>query len=407
MAYVFLSLPIRQKLDQFRTFMKEHEYHERTIRGYHTYVSRFLRSNYYEPGNCDLKGQINEFLKNEAIQALKTFISSRAAQYLFYNMETGTQYPKNNAESNIEAIEHILLEFRNHLYTIKHLTELTIDSEISHVRRFLEFAYSKYLDKLIISELDANDIRSFFVDEIHQLKPGSKGRMATSIRNFFRYLKFSGMSVSESVFKLPLSPAVWKQTSVSTVLSDEEFNSLSTAFDKNTPTGVRNYAIIMCFTELGLRCLEVANLSLDDFKWHESIVTIRNTKNHTDRRLPISAAVGNAITDYLKYFRPQTVNRTLFVRFSHAKGNAMGRSQIRNVVRLAYSKIGIDEKITGTHILRRTVASRIYNNGNSLKMVADILGHESLDSTVAYTKINKENLLQVAGVWPGRSSYND
>lgn len=407
MAYVFLTLSIKQKLDRFRMFMEEHEYHERTIRGYHTYVSRFLRSNYYEPGNCDLKGQINEFLKNEAIQAPKTFISSRAAQYLFYNMETKTQFPKNNAESNIEVIEHILLGFRNHLSAIKHLIELTIDSEISHVRRFLEYTHSKYLDELIIPELDANDIRTYFVDEIHQLKPGSKGRIATSIRNFFRYLKFSGIDVSESIFKLPLSPAVWRQASVPTVLTDDEFSLLLTVFDKNAPTEIRNNAIIMCFIELGLRCLEVANLSLDDFNWHEAIVTIRNTKNHTDRKLPISSAVGNAIADYLKYSRPQTSNRTLFVRFLHTKGNSMGRGQIRNVVRLAYSKIGIDGKVTGTHILRRTVASRIYNKGNSLKMVADILGHESLDSTVAYTKINKEHLLQAAGVWPGRSSYND
>jgi len=400
-AYVFLTLPIRLKLDELRTFMEENEYREPTIIGYRTHVSRFLRSIYYNPKNSDLKDQIDKFLKYEAIRAPKTFISSRAAQHLFYNMETGTPYYKNDVQSNIEVIESTLADFSNHLYSIKHLTELTINSEINHVRRFLEFAHGVYWDKLIIPDLDANDICSFFIDEISHLKPGSKGRMATSIRNFFRYLKFSGVDVSESIFKLPLSPAVWKQASAPTVLSDNEFSSLQTAFDKSTPTQIRNYAITICFTELGLRCLEVSNLSLDDFNWHEAIVSIKNTKTHTDRKLPISAILGNAITDYLKYSRPQTTNRTLFVRFSHTRGNPMGREQIRTVIRRAYFKIGIGEKITGTHILRRTVASRIYNKGNSLKMVADILGHESLDSTVAYTRINKEQLSKVAGTWPG------
>ena len=50
-------------------------------------------------------------------------------------------------------------------------------------------------------------------------------------------------------------------------------------------------------------------------------------------------------------------------------------------------KAGIDVKFTGTHILRRTAATKIYNAGNSLKMTADILGHESLDSTDAIPKL--------------------
>ncbi|MFR7846405.1 MAG: tyrosine-type recombinase/integrase [Coprococcus phoceensis] len=55
----------------------------------------------------------------------------------------------------------------------------------------------------------------------------------------------------------------------------------------------------------------------------------------------------------------------------------------------------------GTHALRRTAASKIFNNGTGLKLTADILGHESLDSTKSYIKVDFEYLKGVAASWPG------
>lgn len=118
----------------------------------------------------------------------------------------------------------------------------------------------------------------------------------------------------------------------------------------------------------------------------------------------MSSTFGEAIVNYLRNSRPISESRVLFVRFSHAQGAPMGRSQVRSVMRRAYKRAGISESVTGTHILRRTIASKIYKNGASLKMVADILGHQSLESTAVYTKIDTEGLLQAAGVWPGGAS---
>jgi len=78
----------------------------------------------------------------------------------------------------------------------------------------------------------------------------------------------------------------------------------------------------------------------------------------------------------------------------------MGASQIRGVIRRIYAKSGADIQSSGTHILRKTAGTRIYNAGNSLKMTADILGHESLDSAVFYAKTDMSGLRQVASPWP-------
>lgn len=405
MANVSVSLPIRQKLDEFKKYLLENEYQTSTIISYQTYASKFLRSDYFNEKDANIKDQINMFLKNESNIAPKTIIDRRAALYAYYRSLTGKAYPKSAKKSDISEIEVLLIGFQEFEKRIKHLTDASIYSDIAHMRRFLTYTYQQS-EQFDVSAICAIDIRNYFTGEISHLKPGTKGRIATSIRSFFNYLQFSGADIDKSIFKLPLSPAVWKLNSVPTVLTDDEFKALLNSFDKNRATGIRDYAITLCFSELGLRCAEVTRLSLDDFDWIHSIVKIRNTKTHTDRILPISSNLGKAIIDYLKRSRPTSKNRVIFVRFSHVMGDPMGSSQIRGVMRRAYKRAGISETITGTHILRRTAASKIYKKGASLKMVADLLGHQVLDSTAVYTKIDTERLLQAAGTWPGGGSYD-
>jgi site-specific recombinase XerD len=404
MPYVFVPLPIKEKLNQFRIFMEDHEYRESTILSYLTYVSKFLRSDYYDEKVSNLADQINEFLKNETLINSKTLKYCRAALYAFYKSLTNTKYPRIKQENGFAEIENLLFGFQEFQKNVKHLTNPSVISEANQVRPFLDTIYQQSHESFNISNICALDIRNYFTREAAHLKPSTKGRVATSIRNFFQYLRFSRVNVDDSIFKIPLSPATWKLNSIPTVLSDQEFQSLSNSFDKSYPSGIRDYSIAVCFIELGLRCAEVARLTLDDFDWKNGVVNIKNTKTHVDRALPISSTFGEAIVNYLQNSRPSSPNRILFVRFSHVQGEPMGREQIRNVIRRSYKRAGISESITGTHILRRTVASKIYKKGASLKMVADILGHECLESTAIYTKIDVDALLKAAGIWPGGGS---
>ncbi len=79
----------------------------------------------------------------------------------------------------------------------------------------------------------------------------------------------------------------------------------------------------------------------------------------------------------------------------------MSRENVRYVIRNAFEKERITGYWKGTHALRRTAASKIFNNGTGLKLTADILGHESLDSTKSYIKVDFEYLKGVAASWPG------
>lgn len=78
----------------------------------------------------------------------------------------------------------------------------------------------------------------------------------------------------------------------------------------------------------------------------------------------------------------------------------MGSEQIRGTIRRAYTRAGISSTITGTHILRHSKATSMYENGASLKIIADVLGHESIDTTVVYTKVERLALHYVTCPWP-------
>ena len=77
---------------------------------------------------------------------------------------------------------------------------------------------------------------------------------------------------------------------------------------------------------------------------------------------------------------------------------------VRRVVREAFQKENISGWWKGTHALRRTAASRIYNSGVGLKLTADLLGHQAIDSTTAYVKVDFNSLRSVAVSWPGGDS---
>jgi integrase len=136
----------------------------------------------------------------------------------------------------------------------------------------------------------------------------------------------------------------------------------------------------MCLVTCGLRASEVAGLRLTDIDWRLSTVTIRATKTHRARMMPLTPTVGEAVARYLRV-RPATTSDHVFVRIGVLDGEALGPSVVRSAMRLGYRRAGLPASFSGTHRLRHTAATRLVNAGASIKEVADVLGQASLDTT--------------------------
>lgn len=346
----------------------------------------------------DLKKIISSYLANIPLTTHKSTI--QAALHAYYYFLSGYQFHRRLNLSDFEvdsSIESEINRFRSYLIEVARLSDNTIISQCGTVRLFL---YSSFPEKNFLPEkITIDHIRTYLTDTLHHISNSSKKTLIGRLRSYVKFLEFMDGLNFEEILKLPLTSPVWKRASVSKYLTNSEIDDLLSSYDLSNPTGIRDYAIARCLKDLGLRCSEVARLTLDDFKWLKGTLTIRQTKTHSERSLPLHAVTGKAIERYLLHSRPATQERILFVRFKKELGQPMGTSQVRSTVRRAAIRAGL-ENFTGTHMLRHTAAKEMINNDVDLKIMADILGHESIETTSIYTKINFTELQDVAGIWP-------
>ena len=117
--------------------------------------------------------------------------------------------------------------------------------------------------------------------------------------------------------------------------------------------------------------------------------------------LPLPVATGRALEAYLRHERPKTSDPAVFVRRQAPHDEPIGVDAIRRIVRDAFRRVGIPHG--RSHALRHTVANRIVNQGGSIKEVADVLRHRSLNTSMIYAKVDHGALSGVALPWPGSS----
>jgi integrase len=197
-------------------------------------------------------------------------------------------------------------------------------------------------------------------------------------------------------------PAHWSLAALPRALSDADASRLLSSFVTALPSPRRGYAMVRCALDMGLRSSEVAKLQLADIDWRQATVTLRRTKSRREDILPLPALAGRALADYLRYERPKTTSPAVFVRRQAPRDQPIGVDAVRCVIRDAYRRIGLTHG--RTHALRHTVASRLLDRGGSLKEVADVLRHRSLNTSLIYAKLDQPRLAAVALPWPGSAT---
>ena len=266
------------------------------------------------------------------------------------------------------------------------------------VRRFLS---SRPGGGAVIRNLDlAREIEGYVTSIGRMLTAGSMAVVVAGLRSYLRYLQFRGEVDPRLLCSIAVPPRM-PLRNYPRVLSCAQCAALMDSFDLRSPSGMRDHAMALCMLVMGLRATEVAAITLDDIDWRVSVLHIHSGKSRLDRDLPVMENCGNAIARYLKAGRPKTPTRRLFVRHAVPVGSEMNAENVRGAMRRAYARAGFPSTMTGTHILRHTAATNMLNSGSSLKEIADVLGHQSINTTIVYTKVNTEALRCVAQPWPG------
>ena len=288
--------------------------------------------------------------------------------------------------------------FGDYLTNTCGLAPATRHGRVQHIRTFLGWRFGTQTP--MVSQLSAAQLDAFCAEMSTHMRPASLRAVCNSLRSYFRYRALRGESTAALAAALPRI-ADWRRTTLPKVLSDSELEAFMKAFDCADPVGLRDYAIARCLLDLGLRGHEVTYLTLESVDWRSATLTISSTKSKRVQQLPLPVATGEAIAQYLRQGRPQTVNRALFVRHRAPFDKPLGVPAIRNSMTRAFVRCGLHDRFCNTHVLRRTTATRLQRAGASVKEIADLLRHQSLDTASAYARVDLEGLRAVALPWPG------
>jgi integrase/recombinase XerC len=296
----------------------------------------------------------------------------------------------------VTPVDEEVRRFEEHLDHVRGLAPKSRQQMGRIVREFLSECFHDR--PVVVSAITPEHLRRFFARVCERFRaPTSAGAVVAALRAYFRYRATASDPVAGLVSVLSY-PANWQHASLPKTLADEEIEKLLTSLDWPAPSMRRSAAIVRCAVDLGLRSGEIAALSLDDIDWRVGTVRLRRTKSRREHLLPLPEPTGRAIAAYLEHERPKSSLRAVFVRRVAPHDRLITAHLVRKTIRQAYRRAGLP--YTRSHLLRHTIARRLLDGGSSLKEVADVLRHRSLNTTLIYAKLDGRNLGTVALPWP-------
>lgn len=217
---------------------------------------------------------------------------------------------------------------------------------------------------------------------------------AQRLRSFFAFAEARGWCRPGLAAGIMASRYMADET-VPKGIKREDVERLLASVQGERPVDKRDRAILMLFIAYGLRAGEVAGLRLDDLDWENGMLRVRCPKPGRTHLWPLSQEVGNAILRYIREARPPGFGRSLFFT-SHAPIRPLGRKALGRIVQYRLAGIGIVAGRRGPHALRHAAAQHLLDQGMSMKVIGDFLGHRTPSSTAIYAKVNLAALREVA-----------
>lgn len=260
-------------------------------------------------------------------------------------------------------MQKLIDEYLNYLKVIKGLNEKSLFAYESDLNQFNEY-YKKDIEKI-----RSEDIYLFL-----QNFPNKRtlNRKLSSINNFLKFL------VHES--KLDSSPklrAAKLPQKLPKYITDNEISDALDIIDTRDWLGLRDYALIIFMYATGCRVSEALEVKKSDFEggW----LTIRSGKGDKQRAVPVAKKALSAIDEYLSV-RP-FFNEYVFTNYKEGQ-----------LSRISAFKIIQKYLFTSPHTLRHSFATSLILGGADLRVVQELLGHASINTTQIYTHLEKENL---------------
>ncbi|MEJ2005394.1 MAG: tyrosine recombinase XerD, partial [Cyclobacteriaceae bacterium] len=278
-------------------------------------------------------------------------------------------------------------EFEQYLKLERSLADHSIEAYLHDVRLLQKFAVNE-LDKEDPSSVSYDDLRSFTeaLNELH-MSPHSQARIISGIKAFYQYLVYERrMEVNPT--ELLQVPKLGRK--LPDTLEYHEIIQMLEAIDHSTPEGQRNRAIIEMLYGSGLRVSELINLTLNNVYRDVGFVRVIG-KGDKERLVPIGTDALHYYGIYVNEFR----NHLNIARghenyvFLNRRGKQLSRVMIFTIVKNLAAEAGIKKKVS-PHTFRHSFATHLLEGGADLRVVQELLGHESITTTEIYTHLDRD-----------------
>ena len=277
----------------------------------------------------------------------------------------------------------ILEQYRAYLLLEKSFSPNTFDAYLQDLNKLLGYFSDKKIDYCHVKLSDLQDFLLILADiGVHER---SQARIISGIKSFYKYLMLENI-INDDPTELLESPKLGKK--LPQVFSLDEINNILNVIDLSLPEGQRNRAIIETLYSCGLRVSELINLKLSNIFWEEEYIKVEG-KGNKQRLVPISKT---AMKEIKSYFIDERNSLDIkkgnedFV-FLNRRGAKLSRQMIFIMVNKFAADAGVVKNIS-PHTFRHSFATHLLEGGANLRVIQELLGHESILTTEIYTHLD-------------------
>lgn len=280
----------------------------------------------------------------------------------------------------------IYRKYHTYLKLEKSLSDNTISS---YEQDLMKLRY--YCQEHNIEPKDATftDLQDFLYTQFKtDTNPRSQARIISGIRSFYRFLLYNNY-IEQDPSELLELPRLGSH--LPEVLSVEEIDNMIAAIDLSKKEGRRNRAIIEMLYGSGLRVSELVTLKLSNMYRKEGYMLVEG-KGSKQRLVPISDEAEKQFQLWLMDRNQLDVKPEFSdYAFLNRYGRGLTRSMIFHIIKELAELAGVKKNIS-PHTLRHSFATHLLQNGADLRIIQQLLGHESITTTEIYTHVTVENL---------------
>jgi integrase len=229
--------------------------------------------------------------------------------------------------------------------------------------------------------------------------PSLPRSLQSVLRSFLRFCRQEGHLDCDLTGALPPIRG-YRLAGVPRGISEEDARKTLNCIDRASPVGQRDFAIILLLYTYGVRGAQVRALQLQDIAWRDGRIRFPATKGGKEVVVPLTDEVGDSLLAYLQHARPPTSYPEVFLTTYAPYHPLRSPSTVSVLVTQRLKQAQVNLPRGGSHVFRHGFAARMLHQGQSLKTIADLLGHRHLDTTFIYTKVDLDTLQQLPLEWP-------